>query len=417
VPISVKNKAIGVLNIFTEEGRGQSAADTQFLLAMAVVLASVIKRKKAEADREKLVHRLQQAYDTVALSEREWSETFNSISDPVYIADADYVILKANNAFAAYLGLELQDVLNKKCYMLVHGTSSPPDYCAHSISMREHRHVTMDISETGTQRMFAVSAFPYHNTGNEREGTIMVMKDITEEREREMKMIMSERLAALGQMSAGIAHEINNPLTAMLGCAGGLLNRIRQDRYEPDHFREYLNIIMDEINRCKNITSGMLSFVRKKTHDAKDSDLEAVAEKVLEIVGFQGRLKQVAVIRRYREGLPLSRISDGELRQVLLSLITNAIDAMDEKGTITIETGVEASMARLSISDTGHGITADNLPRIFDPFFTTKINAGGTGLGLSIAMRILQANGGGLDVSSQAGSGSSFTISLPIATP
>jgi signal transduction histidine kinase len=245
-------------------------------------------------------------------------------------------------------------------------------------------------------------------------GSIHVARDITDEKEKEMRLIMSERLASLGQMASGIAHEINNPLASIAGCAEGLLNRVKTERFDPVLFENYLEIIEEEISRCKGITTSMLSFVRKETYEKKEININETIDKTIEIIGFQGRLKDVEVIRNYKEELPAILGSEGELRQVFTSIIMNALDAMQDKGTLTLETGIERNTEFIKISDTGYGIPAAYINKIFNPFFTTKSEKGGTGLGLSIARKIIANHSGDINVISDEGKGTTFKVTLPI---
>jgi PAS domain S-box-containing protein len=414
IPLLSKNTLLGVINVYVQAGHQKNDIEVRFLHAVSDALSGIIERKRAEDEREKLLQELKETLDMVVRSKREWEETFDSISDPIYIADDEYTIVRANRAFASYLDLNIKDIINKKCYILLHGTSTPPIDCPHAVCLQTREPASNEFSDLRTRRVFHLSAFPYRSPREEMAGSIMVMSEITGEREREMKMIISERLAALGQMAAGIAHEINNPLAAILGCAEGLLNRVKQGRFDPDLFLNYLNIIDEEVVRCKGITTDMLSFVRKSTYEAKDVDINSTIEKTLEIIGFQGRLKEIDVMRKFGEKLPPVRASEGELRQVFLAIITNALDAMQDRGTLTLETGIGAETVFLKISDTGSGIRTENLSRIFDPFFTTKGDLGGTGLGLSIASKIISSHGGTIDVVSDEGKGTAFTINLPL---
>jgi signal transduction histidine kinase len=235
-----------------------------------------------------------------------------------------------------------------------------------------------------------------------------------EKKENEMRLIMSERLAALGEMASGIAHEINNPLATISACTESLLNRMEKEKIGSILFESYLRIIQEEINRCKNITNNMLSFVKKEGDGNQDLAIDEVLDKTLEMIEFQGRLKDVDVLKRYQKEVPLIHNNEGDLRQAFLSIITNAVDAMDGKGTLTIETGADRNSLSIKISDTGHGIPPHLISRIFDPFFTTKLEKGGTGLGLSIANKIIKEDNGKIEVSSEEGKGATFTITLPI---
>lgn len=246
-----------------------------------------------------------------------------------------------------------------------------------------------------------------------------IVQDITEKKEKEMQLIMSERLAALGQMASGIAHEINNPLATIAACAEGLLNRIKKGQFGPELFENYLNIIDEEVLRCKGITTSMLSFVRKTAYEKKDVDINHMLDKALELIGFQGRLREVEVAKQYSDKL-IAMGSEGELKQVFLSIISNALDAMEDRGVLRLITGAihagaaeDGTSVYIKISDTGPGIPPELTAKIFDPFFTTKGARGGTGLGLSIAHKIIKDHKGSITVTSESGKGATFMITLP----
>ena len=242
---------------------------------------------------------------------------------------------------------------------------------------------------------------------------IGTVQDITERKENELRVIVSERLAALGQMASGIAHEINNPLAAIAACAEGLLNRIKKGRVDPELFNNYLEIIGEEVKRSKNITTGMLSFVREKTYEKNDVNINDILEKTIELIHFQGRLKEVKVIKNYKV-IPVIQRSEGELKQVFLSIILNSLDAMEDRGMLILETGVEDNKVFIKVADSGSGIPSDLIGRIFDPFFTTKSEKGGTGLGLSIANKLITDSNGTIEVTSPQGKGTVFKINLPM---
>ncbi len=248
--------------------------------------------------------------------------------------------------------------------------------------------------QPNSQKILRVSTFPYYSLEGELIGSVHIVKDITEEREKEMRLIMSERLAALGQMVSGVAHEINNPLASIAGCAEGLLNRVKKEKYDPDLFGNYLNIIEEEIIRCKGIVKSVLSFASKGTYEKKEIDVHKVLDKTLEIIAFQGRSGNVEIIRNYSDKIPLIQGSEGDLRQVFMALIINAFDAMEDKGKFTIGTLIEGNELLIKFIDSGPGIEEECVKRIFDPFFTTKSERGGTGLGLSIARKIIENHRG-----------------------
>jgi two-component system NtrC family sensor kinase len=263
------------------------------------------------------------------------------------------------------------------------------------------------------------------------------LKEVMEKKGDEMRLIMTERLAALGEMASGIAHEINNPLATISACTEALLKRMEKEKIGSILFENYLRIIQEEINRCQNITHRMLSFVRKRGDGRQDVQINEILDKILEMVNFQGRLKNVDVLRNYQAEVPVICANEGDLRQVFLSIITNAVDAMEGEGTLTVETGIilpspplekggephgvknpapqgKGGFVSIKIGDTGPGIPPHLINRIFDPFFTTKSEKGGTGFGLSVADKIIKENHGKIDVTSEEGKGTTFTITLPI---
>jgi len=378
------------------------------------VIADITERKRAEEDQEKLIIDIRKALEAVGRSKKEWQDTFDSITDMISIHDKDYNIIKANRAFSANLGLSPQEVINRKCYELIHhGASSPIAGCPHQRTLRDKVLASEEVFDEKTKKTYGVSTHPYFSPDGEILGSIHITRDITEEKEREMRMIMTERLASLGQMASGIAHEINNPLESVMISTEMLLLRVAKDNYDHAQFERYLKIIDEEVMRCRDITSNMLSFARQTTLNKSDIDVQLLLDKTVELLGYQGRLKNVTVRKKYGEKFLLSE-NEGELRQVFLVLLINALDAMENKGAITVETGTEAGGAWVRISDTGPGIAPENLQKIFNPFFSTKTEKGGTGLGLSIAHRIIANNRGAIHVSSEQGQGATFTITLPL---
>ena len=273
---------------------------------------------------------------------------------------------------------------------------------------------TGELSDPAAGKTLQISVFPsYGNKGNFL-SAVFIAKDVTEKKENEMRSILTERLAAIGQMASGIAHEINNPLATVAVCAEGLLKRVEKGEFTQDFFRNYLRIMREEVNRCKNITSDMLSFVRKKRNGKEKVNLHEVLDRTLDMISLQGRLEKVNVFKRYAEGIPGVPGYEADLRQVFLSILLNALDAMQDQGKLVIETELNGNAALTRVRDTGPGIPPAIIHKIFDPFFTTKAERHGTGLGLSIAHKIIRENDGRIDVASEEEKGTTFTITLPL---
>lgn len=384
------------------------------IVASIEVVRNITDRKKVEEEREGLIRKTQDALEVVSRSRLEWQETFDSITDMIAIHDGDGRIIKANRAFARQFNLTPKDVINRNCHEFLRGDDPLITECPHKRMLDAGGPVTEEIADPVSGRIFLVATFPYASYGAHAGGVIHITRDITDSKEKEMRLIMSERLAALGQMASGIAHEINNPLASIAGCVDGLSRRINRGQFEPDVFKKYLGIIKSEIERSKSITTSMLSIVRKSSYEKRKVNVHETLEKSLEIIGYQGRLKKVDVKKAFMRGLPPVYGSEGELRQVFLIVVTNALDAMGDKGALTIETSSENGMLSIAVSDTGPGIAPENLTRVFDLFFTTKSERGGTGLGLSIANRIIAAHGGTIRALTESKSGTTFKIGLPL---
>ncbi len=233
----------------------------------------------------------------------------------------------------------------------------------------------------------------------------------TEElRKAENQLFQSEKLASLGKLAAGVAHEINSPLTGVLTYSSLLL----QEKKEGDPEKEDLEVIVNETNRCKKIVKGLLDFARQTEPDKALTDLNEVIEKSIDLISHQASMQSIKIEKKIKPDIPRIMIDVGQIQQVFINILLNAIEAMPGGGTLTITSGIEDHMVTIGFSDTGAGIPEENMRKIFDPFFTTKKQGRGTGLGLSVSYGIIEKHRGRLDVKSQVGKGSTFKIKLPI---
>ena len=329
------------------------------------------------------IRKLADQYLLLSRAQEEWQKTFDEITDPIAVIDMEYNFVRANRGFRDYFSLSQEGPILQKCYELfrtcfkIDCPHNPS--CPHLLSVRLGTPITNEFHDTRTDKILIQSFFPYGIKGGLSSGSIFIAKDITESKEREIQSIMNERLMALGQMASGIAHEINNPLATIGACTEGLIKRVEKENIGSLLFRSYLKIIDEEVARCKKITTGMLSFVRGTGHEKREIDIHEVLDKTVDIVSFQGRLKEVEVLRNHQREIPRIVGNEGELMQAFLSIIVNALDAMEDRGALTVETGTEGGTVFVKISDSGPGIPPDLLERIFAPFFTTKAEKGGQG--------------------------------------
>jgi two-component system NtrC family sensor kinase len=226
------------------------------------------------------------------------------------------------------------------------------------------------------------------------------------------QMAQSEKLASIGRLAAGVAHEINNPLGGILAFSSLAL----EECGENDPVRQNLEVVVKQTIRCRETVKGLLDFARQSTAAASPTEINPVIEKTLSLLQNQSIFQNIKTVLRLKEDLPQVLIDPGQLQQVVVNIALNAVDAMEETGTLTVETGVATSSEEvmIRISDTGKGIPDEILPLIFEPFFTTKKVGHGTGLGLSIVHGIVTRAGGKIEVASSS-RGATFTIRLPIA--
>lgn len=251
---------------------------------------------------------------------------------------------------------------------------------------------------------------------------LLVSKIERIDREKELldaQLIQSHKLASIGELSAGIAHEINNPLAVIGEEAGWMQDLLKRETMKDikglEDFKDSLREITQQAGRCKEITHKLLSFARKMESVIKDVNINKLMDDIIDMREREASFSNIEFIKNYNPHLPYIHSDPSLLRQVMLNLINNAIDAIQKGGQIRIQTGIgEEDEVEIKISDTGMGIPADNLTKIFDPFFTTKPPGKGTGLGLSICHGIIEKLGGTISVTSQVGKGTTFVITLPL---
>ena len=261
------------------------------------------------------------------------------------------------------------------------------------------------------------SSFPQEVSMNTIEGggLVCIDRDITERKKAEERIQESGRLASIGELAAGVAHEINNPLTSVLG----FTQLILQEEV-PKQLRDDLEKIRSEAQRAGKIVHNLLSFARKHKPEQQRLDLTSILERALELKSFDFKNGNIQLKRELSPDLPSTMVDEHQLVQVIMNLLTNAEQAMNNyqgRGQLIVRTGHTADRIRLSISDDGPGIHQESLAKIFEPFYTTKEVGAGTGLGLSICYGIIQQHGGDIWAESVPGQGTTFHIELPITSP
>jgi signal transduction histidine kinase len=303
-------------------------------------------------------------------------------------------------------------MIGKTCYEIYHETGSPVSNCPHQITMRTGKTAVEEIilPEKGTY--LEVTTSPVFDEGGAVTATVHVARDITERKKMEEQLMIADRLASIGELASGIAHELNNPLTSVIGFSQLLLqNEI------PAGIRKDLEVVYHEAQRTAEVVKNLLTFARKHTPDKRPVDINSVIKKVLELRTYEQKVNNIVVNTDLAPGLPRVMADYFQLQQVFLNIIINAEHFMIEanrSGKMTIVTGQVEGNVRAIFSDDGPGISPENLGHVFDPFFTTKEVGKGTGLGLSICHGIITEHSGRIYAESTLGKGASFIVELPV---
>lgn len=351
----------------------------------------------------------------------ELQAIFDAVNDGVIVFDHDGSIQHLNHLCPQFFPPEV--LSGGRCKDIFHPelAASPHD-CPVELALRGERVETTMVSvrDGHNTRYIDITANPIKDELGEKTRALVFLRDVTLKRLHEMQFIQAEKMSSIGVLATGIAHEINNPLASVAGCAEAMLRRFRdepalKEDARLDVFPHYLEVIVRESYRCKGIIEHMLSFSRKSDGSAVQVDMNEVLLEILELLRHQPGYKQVEVATNLRPDLPRVLGDPSGLRQVCMNLLTNAHQSIKETGLVELTTDlVDAAQISITIRDTGCGIAQDAIDRIWDPFFTTKGVGKGVGLGLALTYNIVKRHGGEIKVQSRVGKGTQFTVLLPV---
>ena len=367
----------------------------------------ITERKQAEVELRNKTNELQAIFD--------------SISDGITVYDHDGLIQHHNLISPQLYPKEI--LPGKSCRDIFHPeSSSMPQDCPVERALRGERVETSQVSvREGQKTQYVdITATPIKDALGEKNRALVFFRDISEKRLQEMHLIQTEKMSSIGVLATGSAHEINNPLTSVAGCAEALLRRFRDEpalkrdsRLEV--FPNYLEVIVRESYRCKGIIDHLLSFGRKSDGSVIGVDMNLVLLEILELLRHQPGYRQIEVVTYLKKDLPHVLGDPSGLRQVCMNLLVNAHQAITGSGLVEVTTdNADDKMVSISIRDTGGGIAQETIDRIWDPFFTTKEAGKGVGLGLALTYNIVKRHGGDIRVESRIGEGSLFTVVLPV---
>jgi len=365
---------------------------------MAIV-RDVTERKRAE--------------ESIKRAVEEWRTTFDAITDLVSIHDKDFRLVRVNKAFADVFKMKPAELIGKICYEIVHETNEPVLNCPHKKASETEEPARGEFFEPRLGIHLEVATSPIFDEKGEVVASVHVARDVTERRHMERQLIITDRLASVGELASGIAHELNNPLTSVIGFSQLLL-----DKDIPDDIKEDVKIISNEAQRAAGVVKNLLIFARKHGPAKQLVNINNIIEKVLELRAYEQKVNNIRVKAQFASDLPEVMADYFQLQQVFLNIIINAEYFMIEahnRGTLFITTRRVDNVVQVSFADDGPGIPEENLGHLFDPFFTTREVGKGTGLGLSICHGIVTEHGGRIYAESKLGEGATFSVELPVS--
>ena len=359
--------------------------------------------------------------DEVAFVEklkRQWLETIDALPDPFITVSQDYVIGRANLAMAEIAGVDVKSLSGNLCYKVFAGRKSPCDNCQMRQAKGNTTQPGYEIHNAHNDRWYEVATRRL-SASDEDSTFVQIYRDRTDAKNLQRQVTQNEKLASIGQLAGGFAHEINNPLGGILVFSQMLLREMDETS---QHYQDVVEIEA-AAKRCKTIVENLLDYARQRPLKPNLAlcDLHEIIPNAVKFASLGHNTGNRCDVEIKLEAKNHQIISDqNRLTQVFLNLCSNAFQAMPSGGTLEVSTSCTRKNAGeqlvVNVTDTGSGISPKNLPKIFEPFFTTKEPGQGTGLGLSIVYGMIQDLGGSIDVRSEVGKGSTFSVTLPLKT-
>jgi two-component system, NtrC family, sensor kinase len=413
VPLRVGDRAIGVIEVFHREVHQFTAAEEELLVALADQAAIALEHARLYGGLETVVAERTRELDR---QKRFVEVVLETLPLGVFVLDPSLHVVRANREGARTLGC---DPATREPFPSMVAAEQAVDvevflrqaFAAGAITRQEQEMVV-----AGELKQFRLTTAPLPG-GDDGSHLIVLVEDITLAKQLERQMLLTERLTTAGRLASGVAHELNNPLATIAGCAEALQGRLKEEllagRPELAEFPTYLGLVEEEAYRCKEITGSLLQFVRDPGSRRTPTDLNALVLKTIDLISHQARYVEGVLCPQLDDALPEVTVNEGQLRQVFLGLASNALDAMEGHGRLIVRTRRGRRQVEVEFEDEGPGIPDEVAPRIWDPFFTTKPPGQGTGLGLAIAQGIVTDHGGRIEMQTHVGKGSIFRVVLP----
>jgi len=370
---------------------------------MAVIELAVDLTEKIE-----LEHKLRETKDRL-------QTIFNNIDDGISVIDENYQILSVNQGILElFTKRDFQELLGKKCFSEYHKNEGICDNCPAQKTFENGQpyHVTKICAGSDRSRaVLDISTFPIKDNNGKVEQVIEYIKNVTSRIKLEDQLLYQERLAGIGELAAGIAHEIRNPLGSITASSQFVLSKYKLS----DPVKKHLRIILKNSENANKIIKDLLDFAKPREISFKVYNIGKVITDACNLVKVRCARQHVRLTRRYSRRLPLILLDEKRLEEAFLNFILNALDAMPNGGRLVINANADFQNSEVAISflDTGEGITSENLNKLFTPFFSTKDN--GVGLGLCLAHQVVSYHKGRINIESKVGQGTEVMVRLPFS--
>jgi PAS domain S-box-containing protein len=411
IPLVADGEAMGALAVELEQMR----FDADLLTAISESLAYNMAKSKQARQAQETIQAMQTFQGQLLNSRNTLRALFDSSPTSIYIVDPGYILIAINMRRAGLAGRSPQDLVGKQCFSVLYQRDTPCPGC-----LVEETIQTGSTTRRIERRRFSkanaieleINTFPIWDNDRQIVQAFLFEEDVSERQQLQASLAQSEKLAAVGQLAAGVAHEINNPLTTILANAQLLKRSIPA---QDTDLLEMIGLIIQASDRASQTIRDLLDFARRERYELAPTDINETIQRTLALMGHELGSRSISLQFDPALDLPAINASQDHLQGVWLNLLINAIDAIDQgPGKISIRTQKTEDSVQVLVSDSGQGISPEKLSRIFEPFYTTKEPGRGTGLGLSVCHQTVTRHGGQILINSQENVGTTFTVILPL---
>jgi hypothetical protein len=352
--------------------------------------------------------------------QQEIQAILDGIVDVMIVLSEELEVISVNRVYHDYFSDSFPE--GKHCFQVLKGVQRPCSSCPARLALQKDQVQRANGTYycAGQNRFFDLLASPLQSSGEMQNRVLLFMRDVTLEKEYQTQFLQAEKMATIGLLASGVAHEINNPLTSILGFTEGLQRRLPKVRQSLEQdlaqdMQEYVGIILQECQRCQEIVQTLLSFSRSNSNLSQILDLNTMVNECLKILRYKlKKSPEVQLDLQLQQDLCGVCGDQAQLKQVVLNLLTNALDAVEPAGRIQVSTSQDLEdSVTLMVQDDGPGIAKDHLDKVFDPFFTTKPQGKGTGIGLSTCYNIVRNHQGNIFICSEQGYGTKVYVRIP----